>query len=56
MTERVKMVNWITGTEMDVPVHLVERFKAEGHRVVEAPSVVEPKTEKKPNRKTAKKK
>jgi len=54
MTERVKMVNWITGTEMDVPVHLVERFKAEGHRVVEAPSVVEP--EKKPARKSAKKK
>ena len=56
MTERVKMINWITGTEMDVPVGLVERFKAEGHRVIDAPSVVEPKTEKKPNRKTAKKK
>ena len=50
------MINWITGTEMDVPVGLVERFKAEGHRVIDAPSVVEPKTEKKPNRKTAKKK
>ena len=54
MTERVKMINWITGTEMDVPVGLVERFKAEGHRVVEAHSVVEP--EKKPTRKSAKKK
>lgn len=54
MTERVKMVNWITGTEMDVPVHLAERFKAEGHRVIDVPSVVE--TEKKPTRKSTKKK
>lgn len=53
MTERVKMINWITGTEMDVPVGLVERFKAEGHRVADAPAA-EP--EKKPTRKSTNKK
>lgn len=55
MAERVKMLNWITGTVMDVPADLVEWFKEQGHRVADAP-VSEPEPEKKPTRKRSTKK
>lgn len=40
------MINWITGTEMSVPVDLVERYKAAGHRLAEPiPAPAEEPTE-----------
>jgi len=32
--DRVKMINAVTGTEMSVPVDLVEMYKKAGHKVV----------------------
>jgi len=50
MAERVKMLNWITGTVMDVPADLVERFKEQGHLVVDAPAEPEKKQTRKSTR------
>lgn len=40
--DRVVMINWITGTEMSVPVDLVDRFLAAGHKLAAPPE--KPKT------------
>jgi len=48
--DHVRMINFVTGTEMSVPADLVEKFLAAGHKLA-AP----PKTEEKPKRRTTKK-
>lgn len=37
MEERIDMINGVTGTLMSVPVHLVERYRAAGHKLAAAP-------------------
>jgi hypothetical protein len=51
--EHVRMINFVTGTEMSVPADLVELYEKAGHKVIkdEKPAEVTPK----PKRRTAKK-
>lgn len=39
--DRARMINLVTGTEMSVPVDLVEKYLAAGHKLVEAHPVEE---------------
>ncbi len=49
--EHVRMINFVTGTEMSVPEDLVERFLAAGHRLAEPPAAEPEAPAKKPVRK-----
>ena len=45
--EHVRMINWITGTEMSVPIDLVERYKEAGHKLAEDTGEKKPEPRKK---------
>lgn len=53
--EHVRMINFVTGTEMSVPADLVEKFLAAGHKLADA-SVSEEAPAEMPMNKPARKK